>query len=366
MPGIYDLPNGKRRAVAWIGNGGKGHRLEKLFPKGTSDRKITRWQEQARQELRERPMPKAGTLSADVDAYVTSRPTMPTLATRERHLRLWIYALGPTRPRDTVTPLEIRGVLERWELGGWTKATCNRARTALMSLYSELNGRTGYNPVRDVKRHREPQKPPKRLSYPLVESIIANIPPWTGFGRRPDPKLREQTIARLRVIAYLGLPHALVKQLEPAHLDPDDETVLVAGRGKGAGTPAVYLPVGKVGVAVLRAFFACGAQGPFRNETLRDVFRSGAMAAGRPDLTPYDLRHLYGTTMLALTKNRAATRDLMLHTDDTMTAVYAKAAIPIELRAALAAFDAETVGSGCGQGVVLAPPSDPNSKPVIH
>ena len=344
-PGVYATPTGYR-VVAVVS---RTQRQEKRFPAGTALRTLVRWQADAKVELRKTPPPDRAGLAAAVARYLETRTGMPTYGERERHLELWTHALGAARdPRD-VTALDVRAQLERWAADrNWTRATCNRLRTALLSFYSTIYGKSGYNPVRDVRRAREPQKPPKPFSYVIYRELLRNIPAWPGFGRTPSARLRQQMLARLDVMAYVGLPQAQIKLLRPSDLVSSERMLYVHGRSKGHGTDDVWLPLSHAGLSAVQAFFACGAEGSFRNETLRDLFRAGAMAIGRPDLTPYDLRHLFGTTVLRLSKNRAATRDLMQHTDDATTARYAKAAIPVELRAAIDAFDAEVVAPRIG------------------
>lgn len=360
--GIYPTRAGFR-VVACIGRG-PDKRREHAFPAGTATRAMVRWQEEARRDLREAAARiRPGSLLADLEqVYLPAVQAMPTLATRARHLRMWLAELGAQRHRDTVTAAELRAILERWHLAGWTRATCNRARTALMHFYSVLNGKSGVNVVRDVPRARERQAPPKPFSYPLFEALLSLIPDtWPGYGRRPDPRLLRQTKARLRVMAYVGLPQMQIRRLLPAHLLAADRMVYILGRRKGEGTDDVYLPVGARGLAALQELFACQAHGAFHNSTLRTLFQAGALRVGRPDLTPYDLRHLFGTTILRVSTNRAATRDLMIHSDDATTTRYVRAAIPVELRAALDAFDAAVVESGCGPT-----PSPAAETPVTH
>lgn len=365
-PGIYQTPSGYR-VVACIGRG-KGKRTEKAFPAKTAIRTMLRWQEAAESDLRARPIAKAGSLEQDLAAYLKARATMPTFKERKRHLELWVAALGAHRQRDTVTPLEVRTQLETWMASlGHTKQTSNHFRTALLNFYSVLNGKAGYNPVREVKKLRTKGRLPKPISYPLFESILAHIPTeWRGFGRKPDPQLHRRMVARLRVMAYIGLPQTQVKALGPSDLLPDPDLpgawlVRIQGRDKGDGTEDVYMPLGARGLAALQEFFACQAQGPFRNETMRDLFIAGAARIGRVDLTPYDLRSLFARTVLRSSKNRSALKDLMQHQDEATTAIYAKTAIRDELRAALQAFDAEVLGFRCGPQT--EPPAD---SPVTH
>jgi integrase len=347
-PGIYETATGYR-VVACIGRG-KGKRREKAFPAGTSERKMVRWQEDAERDLRSLPTAKVGNLEADLAAYLLARATMPTIKTRTRHLQLWVTALGGARHRDTVTPMEVRTQLETWQAAqDWSNVTRNHLRTALLNFYSLLNGKAGYNPVREVKKLRTKGKPPKPFSYPLFEAILAHLPTtWRGYGRKPSATLHRQMVARLRVLAYVGLPHTQIKALVPADLFVEERLVRVQGRDKGAGTDDVYMPLGDRGLAALQEFFACRAEGEFRNETMRSLFLAGAARVGRFDLTPYDLRGLFATTVLRSSKNRSALKDLMQHQDEATSAIYAQAAIRDELRAALTAFDAVVVDFRCG------------------
>lgn len=345
-PGVYATAAGYR-VVAVVS---RTQRQEKRFPAGTAVRTMTRWQESARAELRARPVLQKGSLATDLEEYMAARATMKTKKERRRHLELWRDSLGSGRHRDTVTPLDVQQQLERWrDERQLSKQTANHYRTALLNFYTVLNGKRGYNPVRDVAKLRTKGKPPKPFSYPLFESILAHIPTaWRGYGRRPDALMHRQMVARLRVMAYVGLPHTQVKALVPSDLFASDRLLRVQGRDKGEGTDDVYMPISRRGLAALEEFFACRAEGAFRNETLRDLFIAGAARVGRVDLTPYDCRHLFATTVLRSSKNRSALKDLMQHLDEATTERYAQAAIRDELRAALDAFDADVVALSVG------------------
>ena len=335
--------------MACIGRG-KGKRVERVFPKGTSPREMARWQEQARAELRGKPQPKAGSLEADVSLYMAARATMPTATERKRHLELWTRLLGPTRHRDTVTAPEVRALLEGWQQAGSSPGTCNRRRTALQSFYTVLNGRTGYNPVREVPKRQEPEQPPRRLDYATFEAILALMPDTGQRLAGESPRASSQTKARLRVIAYTGLPHALVATIRPEHFLPAERILFVKGRHKGAGTGDRWHPLSAKGVEAVAGLFAAKATGAFSRSSMHTSFTRAARKVDRPDLRPYDLRHLFGQQVLRSSGNRAVTRDLMLHRSDKTTARYVAAEIPGELRAALRAFDADVVGDGCGDG----------------
>jgi integrase len=306
------------------------------------------WQEQARESLKRAPMAPQGSLGADVALYLATRTSMPTALERARHLELWAQALGAHRPRELVTALEIRGQLERWLRAGSSPGTCNRRRTALQSFYTVLNGRSGANPVRDVPRYTEPDRPPRRIDYATFDALLAAMPDRGQRLAGESPTDSSHTKARLRVIAYTGLPHAQVARLKPEHLLAAERLLFVHGRHKGSGTGDVWLPLSDRGLEAVSGLFAAKATGAFSRGSMYKSFQRAARKIGRPDLRPYDLRHLFGQTVLRLSGNRAATRDLMLHRSDKTTARYVASEIPGELRVALAQFDAEVVASGCG------------------
>ncbi len=352
MPGIYKTATGFR-AVASIGRG-PDKRVEKRFPKGTAPRVMARWQETARAGLRLKPTVAAGSLGDDLERhYLPAVKGMPTFTERERHLRLWVAELGARRSRDLVTAPEVRAVLERWRLAhDWEAGTANRHRTALMHFYTVLNGKGGANPVRDVPKYRERGRPlDEAFDYRAFEAILAAMPDQ-GQGLKGQTRREiSQTKARLRVIAYTGLEHIKIMALTPAHLRLDSQPpmVYVIGRDKGDGTDDVWLPLARAGAAALAAFAAAGAWGPFSHSSVYKSFKRAARKVGWPAITPYQLRHLFGTQLLRSSKNRSATRDLMRHTSEHTTNRYVAGAISVELRAAIAAYDRDVVANGCGR-----------------
>lgn len=344
-PGIYQTAKGWR-VVACIGRG-KGKRTETTFPKGTALRAMRTWQEDARRDLRATPRAAPGSLQADLEVYLPIKEaTMPPAGFRERTrlMGLWLGELGPRRPRAAVEPVEIRAALAKWELGGWSKGSCNRARTALMDFYNVLGGKSAHNPVRDVKRHREFRKPAPIIDYDTFHRILA-LMPEQGQGLKGQTRREvSQTKARLCVIAYTGLPHAQIKRLLPEHVDWAARLVYIVGRRKGEGMEDRWLPLSKAGLEALIDFADVDAWGAFSHGSMNNSFQRAAKKIGRTDLTPYDLRHLYGTTMLDVTRNRAAVSLLMLHSSEAMTSRYTRGAEHELMRAALDAFDRDVVG----------------------
>lgn len=113
------------------------------FPVGTDPKKIRRWREDTRRELEDQ-LPKkgeSGSMHAEADRYLVQVKAMPTYSQRRDHIQMWVDALGPETPRRTVTPEDIRTVLQGWRAAGLGPATCNKRRSALMHLWSTLDGK---------------------------------------------------------------------------------------------------------------------------------------------------------------------------------------------------------------------------------
>ena len=139
---------------------------------------------------------------------------MPTIKERRQHLALWVAEFGP-RNRHTIQTIEINTVLSRWMNAGLAASTVNNRRTALQALWTELDGKAAPNPVDESEKHSEPDLEARALPYATIRKILDAMPD-VGQGRKGEARDdQSKTKARLRLIAYTGLPHKQIKQLRP-------------------------------------------------------------------------------------------------------------------------------------------------------
>ena len=324
----------------------RGVRYSRHFRRGTPDYAIQKWLLTTKlKHVQPGATAASGTFAADVAAYLASVAAMPTFQTRKQHIEEWLDYFGKARRRDTITPAEIAAALNLWrttprESRHGRNATrtvtlsasaCNQRRTALMHLWATLDGRHAPNPVRAVPKFRAPATPPRALPYATIRAILA-------------PLRASKTKARLLVLAHTGLPHAQIAQLTPADVNLRAKTVTVHGRRKGAGTLSSIRPLSREAVAAFKLFAQMEAWGRFSVSTLRIRFRAACVRAGVPPVTPYVLRHSYGTELLRLTGDLHATQALMGHSDPRQTQRYASGASDARLTAAIAALDGAKVG----------------------
>jgi len=341
-----------------------GRFRSKVFPLATSIGHMRRWRED--QRVRHRlgaalPPPTAGelgsTLIEDIAAYLEQVATMPTLAWRKADLLLWIHALGADRDRRSITAGEIRAQLERWRAAGYAANTVNHRRTALMHLWTVLDGRSAPNPARDVPRYTDDSKdaPPRALSPAALAAVFAEMG-------------ESQTRARLELMRWTGWPQKQMARMEPGAIRWD-EAVYVLPRRKGRGAAGVWLPLLPQAWAALREFKRLGCWGPFSTSSARKSFALAARKARRTlaaayarrtidraearrlrlellSVTPYQLRHSFLTLIAATTQDDRAVQTLAQHADIRQTHRYTKATADPRAAAALAKVAQELQNGG--------------------
>jgi integrase len=287
---------------------------------------------------------------------------MPTFKERRRHIREWAVIFGE-RARTTITSREIRAQRDRWLTIGpkcvqepqpdgksrWvdkpvplSASAVNQRMRALENLYTVLDGRHAYNPVREVPEADPPDVAPRALPYPIIRAILNAMPdrarPEKGRPREHDSK----TKARLAVIAYVGLSHAQLMHVAPEDVDLRARTLFLRPRRKGHKgrlTRGVTIPLSAQGVKAFQLFSALSCWGHFSASAMRKSFKRACTTLHLPPtLTPYDLRHCFGTLAYASSGDLHATGVLLGHRDSRTTARYALGAVDPRLAAAVKAM----------------------------
>jgi integrase len=323
---------------------------ETRFPLGTPLEQLRRARREAIEE-REGTLVRRGTLGAGFEAYLLSMPEGPRRRDERALLLHWRDAgFEPLAP-NSVQPVQVQQQLAKWA-GRFTPATLGHLRRVLGAVYRAINGKAGYNPVRDVPTIHRRYEEPRAIPYDLIELILSQMPdlgmslPNTakkkgGAGRSPVNK----TKIRLRVMAYTGLPPAQLGRILPRDLDLKNRHVLARPRRKGAGSDARLLPLTDRGVQAFELFQAAECFGPFSSRAAARVWRRAITRTRkawekehqRPwpladDVRAYDLRHSFGTELLLATGDLKLVGDMLLHSSLSTTARYTLAAVEPRLR----------------------------------
>lgn len=329
---------------------------EKRFPSDAGLKEIKNWQDETRVALRKiAPTTQRGTFAADAERYLRAVAAMPTYKEREKHIGLWSAEFG-ARARYSITTADVDAVLSRWLNAKLSPSTVRNRRTALLHLWNRLDGADAPNPVRRSMKPAMPEPEARALTYGQIDAILKAMP---DVGQGIAGKARDdasKTKARVAVIAFTGLPHALIKRLTPESVDWQLGTVTVPRRNKGKGTKSRTLKLTDAGLAALRHFAELECWGQFSNSSMIKSFQRACVAAGVPKARVYDLRHSFATELYRRTGDPKATAEMLMHAPSSrMMDRYTLAGVEPRLRLAAGAFNrsvkapewlAESAGSG--------------------
>lgn len=299
-PGIWKTPLGYRILVR------VGGKLEsKRFPPTYTLEALKRWRED-HIRLRRPARASRGTFARDVEDYLPAVRTLTSYTDRARDLQAWLDAIGPDVPRWRITPDQIRTVLSNWKAEGYANQTCNNRRTALSHLYTVLDGKNAYNPVKEVP----PFPPPLPLKRGLPMATVMKV-----LRKIEGPK----TCARLEVLAWTGLRPSELMRLTPELVNLKAGTAIVP---TGKGGPAREISFSLAAKAWKRLVKA-DALGPFDVHSARKSLVRACKKAGVTPFRVYDLRHSF---LSALRKSGADLSDVQAqagHSDIKLTRRYA-------------------------------------------
>lgn len=283
---------------------------EKRFPRGTAARTIRAWQDETRTALRRTYIPPSDvrTFEQDVTRYLAQVRTMPTFAQRERHLELWTRALGGEVSRSAITKDQIRTVLQTWR-AEHGPATCNKRRSALMHLWSVLDGKGASNPVRDVPKFPEPQPLPRGKDPHSIDAALLK-------------SARGRIRACCRVLLWTGMRPYELQQAQPDDVDLTLKTLIVR---TAKGGRVRVIPLTSQAVAAWKEFDREDCWG--RVPQAAPMGRWLKSKTGLLDLRVYDLRHSYGTALAKRATRLDVIGSLMGHSTLELTKRYTLAAL---------------------------------------
>lgn len=304
---------------------GPGGLKSKRYPRTATLTEMKAWRESVRVSAREQPKPvpsARGTLGADIDHYLKLVATMPTIKDRTRDLTAWKAVLG-MRPRPKLTRDDYRLVLQEWKLTGrqgkpLAASTVNHRRTAMMHLYTTLDGKGAPNPWREIKPFVEPPAEPRDLGIETARAILAAL------------KV-SKTRARINVLAWTGLRgNSELGKMKPEYVDLAHAECW-APTGK-QGQPRLIV-LNADGVEAWREFAYLNAWGTYSKDSLRRSFHRAVaivnVERGKRGLAPlrqvrvYDLRHTIATALRRAGADLADIQAHLGHTSPRMTQRYA-------------------------------------------
>jgi hypothetical protein len=133
-----------------------------------------------------------GAFESDVQTeYLPQIRHLASFNERRLDIQRWA-AIFKGRNRNTVTPAEIRKTVSGWAAGIGTDrkdchghtikgakllaSTLNHRLSALSNFYQLLNGKRGYNPVAEIERFNEADRPINAVDFQWIKKILAELP----------------------------------------------------------------------------------------------------------------------------------------------------------------------------------------------
>lgn len=295
---------------AYVRVGGVLH--QKSYPLDTDLETMKTWRLQMKLTA---PTTRTGaTFAHDVTTYLTRVTAMPTYGQRAQHLSLWTTAFGPDRVRATITTADIDRVMQAWLTDGLKADTVRKRRVSLLALYHKLDGKKAANPVRESHPPHAARPIVRGLDTATLQRVLDSLPP-------------SKTAARLRVMAWTGLPPGMLQQLTPADVNLKAKTVRVPARKKGAGAAARVVPLIPQAVAAFKELGKHDAYGKFAIAAAGRVLHRACKRSHVAPIRLYDLRHSFGALLYRVTKDLPTVARFLLHANLVSTARYAMAAV---------------------------------------
>jgi integrase len=307
----------------------RGYQASQNWPRSATISEMKQWRMRRKLNLQEDQDDSRTTFAEDAWDYLRRDKVdkMPTKDERHRHIGEWVALFG-RRHRADIKPHEIQKALDGMR-ARMSAGSVNKRRTALMDLWTTLDGRHQANPVKAAPDYEEPHPEPRAPSLATVLKIIDGMPDKTDFAVKCK--------ARIRVIAWTGWPHAMVKQLEESDLEHWKKgTAFVKRRKKGKGARARWLPLLPEAVAALKAFHKADAYGHFSNSSLHKRVTATCKRLKLPHVRVYDLRHFFLTLVAVITKDERAVMELGLISSPEIARRYTEAATDPRTQAAVA------------------------------
>jgi integrase/recombinase XerD len=323
--------------------------------------RMQRWQLRMRAELiGDQPLrPNHDTFAAAVPRFLATLPAGSSVRyDYEKLLARWLETPLAALPMPAIQRLQILTQLASWEAAGVAASTLNHLVRALRRLYDVINGDDDQasNPCRKIPRYREPDPEPRGIDHVIIVLILACLPDVGYSASGVERPAISKTKARLRVMAWTGLPPALIRQIKPEHIHWESRELDVAPRRKGKGVRARRLPLLDGAIAALRAFDEADAYGSYSNAgpwmawqraKRRFIVQMRAAKIGAAtldelqrrlaDLRPYDLRHSFGSDVYRHSANLKAVKDLLMHSSLHTSERYITSAVDEMSRSALEA-----------------------------
>jgi site-specific recombinase XerC len=300
--------------------------------------------------------PRAAGFKADAKTYLALDvvKAMPSYQAREVQIQIWC-GIFEDLPRSAITSTLIDAKLQQLRNGGYSGSYVNKLRSALMSLWTRLDGRSAANPVRDTSLFDEAEMVARGHSYDLITRILDAV----SLDRtRPQKGVKGSRVgvnasrARLEVLAWTGMDPSQLKRMTEHHVNIKERWYVTPLRDKGSKrrrTPRAVIrkPMSDEAAKAFERMIAGGLLGTtFSTDSLRHAWERAVARVEKqlqeeleqpafklPHIRLKDIRHSFGTKLFEETESLDLVGRMLDHAPGSpMTLRYALGAVPTVLQ----------------------------------
>jgi len=308
----------------------------------------------------------AGTLGAEIDAWLLAHPLTPQRAdgTRVRDKRFdehqliayWRASALATAPVATLKRSQVRAQLAEWTAEGRAPTTVNhrmRALTQVLRWSLDADDDDDVTlPTDGIAYLPPPRSEPRGILMPILARILATMPDRGRApkgGTRPD---HSETKIRLRVMSWTGLAQISLERLDRRRVNFREGKLFLPARKKAKGADGAWVDLLPPAIDALRDYDRAGLWGrSFSNSSMRKSWQRAIKntrkalvkeadetgdrtlleqfeATVPPNCHPYDTRHSFLSDAYRQSGDIHAVKHLAQHADIKTTERYTKAAVP--------------------------------------
>lgn len=168
------------------------------------------------------------------------------------------------------------------------------------------------DPTAETPRPKRARTKPRPLSFAAVRAIHAAAN-------------RERTRAYIKLAVLAGMRIHEIAKIAGEDIDLERETLTILGKGGVLELVPLHPELHTLAIEMPRAghwFPAYTVAGPIDRRAVYSAIKGAMRRAGYPEAKPHQLRHSYGTELLASGANLRIVQDLMRHADVSTTQLY--------------------------------------------
>lgn len=196
--------------------------------------------------------------------------------------------------------------------GDWLPRTRWTYFSALAAWFTwlQVQGHRADNPMQTVGRPRRPRSEPRPISDDNLRRLLTI-------------RMHRRTRAMVLLAALQGLRVHEIAKIKGEHFDLLARTLIVTGKGGVTTTlPLSRFVIQHAALMPSKGYWFPGRAGGYqRRESVSNTIKSAMVRAGVPG-SAHQLRHWFGTALVAADVDLRTTQTLMRHQNLTSTAIY--------------------------------------------